>query len=122
MKCAEANTRLSFVTATLNSLWAATPSSFQQHHVNGRAGQVRRGAGVQRVGLVPELTIERGDGIPSRHRPDPSDLEHRSEERRVGKECTVLCRSWWSPYHLKKKKKTKIYKNKRFIIIFLINK
>ena len=22
-----------------------------------------------------------------------------SEERRVGKECTVLCRSRWSPYH-----------------------
>src|SRR5216117_4251172 len=27
----------------------------------------------------------------------------RSEERRVGKECPSLCRSWWSPYHLKKK-------------------
>src|SRR5207247_6413522 len=78
MKCAEANTRLSFVTATLNCLWAATPPSFQQYHVNGRAGQVRRGAGVQGVGLVPELTIERGDGIPSRHRPDPSDIEHRA--------------------------------------------
>src|SRR5213596_4393993 len=25
--------------------------------------------------------------------------EKRSEERRVGKECTVLCRSRWSPYH-----------------------
>ena len=23
----------------------------------------------------------------------------RSEERRVGKECTVWCRSRWSPYH-----------------------
>src|SRR5213083_921347 len=23
----------------------------------------------------------------------------RSEERRVGKECTLLCRSRWSPYH-----------------------
>jgi hypothetical protein len=23
----------------------------------------------------------------------------RSEERRVGKECTRLCRSRWSPYH-----------------------
>src|SRR3989449_8859737 len=78
MKWAEANTRLSFVTATLNCLWAATPPSFQQYHVNGRAGQVRRGAGVQGVGLVPELTIERGDGIPSRHRPDPSDIEHRA--------------------------------------------
>ena len=26
-------------------------------------------------------------------------LIERSEERRVGKECTVLCRSRWSPYH-----------------------
>ena len=24
---------------------------------------------------------------------------HRSEERRVGKECPSLCRSRWSPYH-----------------------
>src|SRR5213083_815642 len=27
----------------------------------------------------------------------------RSEERRVGKECSLLCRSRWSPYHEKKK-------------------
>ena len=26
-------------------------------------------------------------------------LDPRSEERRVGKECPVLCRSRWSPYH-----------------------
>src|SRR3546814_17954922 len=26
-----------------------------------------------------------------------------SEERRVGKECVSKCRSWWSPYHYKKK-------------------
>ena len=26
-------------------------------------------------------------------------VEHRSEERRVGKECLRLCRSRWSPYH-----------------------
>src|SRR3546814_3093917 len=25
--------------------------------------------------------------------------EHRSEERRVGKECVSTCRSRWSPYH-----------------------
>ena len=25
--------------------------------------------------------------------------ELRSEERRVGKECAILCRSRWSPYH-----------------------
>ena len=26
-------------------------------------------------------------------------LDLRSEERRVGKECSLLCRSRWSPYH-----------------------
>jgi heat-inducible transcriptional repressor len=26
-------------------------------------------------------------------------VEQRSEERRVGKECTCQCRSRWSPYH-----------------------
>ena len=35
--------------------------------------------------------------------PAPADLsylfERRSEERRVGKECALLCRSRWSPYH-----------------------
>src|SRR3546814_20237139 len=30
---------------------------------------------------------------------------HRSEERRVGKECVSTCRSRWSPYHSKKKNK-----------------
>ena len=27
------------------------------------------------------------------------DLDLRSEERRVGKECCLVCRSRWSPYH-----------------------
>src|SRR3546814_1406736 len=27
------------------------------------------------------------------------DAPHRSEERRVGKECVSTCRSRWSPYH-----------------------
>src|SRR3546814_7311578 len=27
------------------------------------------------------------------------DIERRSEERRVGKECVSTCRSRWSPYH-----------------------
>src|SRR3546814_15648901 len=31
----------------------------------------------------------------------------RSEERRVGKECVSTCRSRWSPYHEKKKHKTR---------------
>ena len=30
---------------------------------------------------------------------DPIYEKFRSEERRVGKECAVRCRSRWSPYH-----------------------
>src|SRR3546814_13125900 len=40
--------------------------------------------------------------------PDVPGIEHaitRSEERRVGKECVSTCRSRWSPYPSKKKKK-----------------
>src|SRR3546814_14616219 len=33
----------------------------------------------------------------------------RSEERRVGKECVSTCRSRWSPYHEKKKKRQTKY-------------
>ena len=29
----------------------------------------------------------------------PRSTGPRSEERRVGKECTMTCRSRWSPYH-----------------------
>ena len=31
--------------------------------------------------------------------PDLEEVQVRSEERRVGKECSELCRSRWSPYH-----------------------
>src|SRR3546814_16371899 len=30
---------------------------------------------------------------------DTDQIRHRSEERRVGKECVSTCRSRWSPYH-----------------------
>src|SRR3546814_13674016 len=36
----------------------------------------------------------------SRHETEPRDeLQNRSEERRVGKECVSTCRSRWSPNH-----------------------
>ena len=37
------------------------------------------------------LIVRKGD--------DVKDWKARSEERRVGKECTSWCRSRWSPYH-----------------------
>ena len=30
---------------------------------------------------------------------ESAQMQKRSEERRVGKECLRLCRSRWSPYH-----------------------
>src|SRR3546814_12488547 len=38
-------------------------------------------------------------------RPSAASISGRSEERRVGKECVSTCRSRWSQYHEKKKKK-----------------
>src|SRR3546814_16808536 len=38
-------------------------------------------------------------------RTTPTSRSTRSEERRGGKECVSTCRSWWTPYHEKKKKK-----------------
>src|SRR3546814_12925503 len=35
------------------------------------------------------------------------DIDWRSEERRVGKECVSKCRSRWSPYQYKKNKNNK---------------
>src|SRR2546426_5475810 len=123
MKWAEANTRLSFVTATLNSLWAATPPSFQQHHVDGRARQVRRGAGVQRVGLVAELPVQRGGRVPTRHGPDAARGEHGASAALYGdRKSTRLNSSHlvisYAVFCLKKKKKkkgTKSHKAKRTI-------
>src|SRR3546814_13755913 len=48
-------------------------------------------------------TRKRGGYYPT---PRLLDLAHRSEDRRVGKECVSSCYSWWSPYPSKKKKKT----------------
>src|SRR3546814_15574370 len=46
-------------------------------------------------------------GVLQRRLRQPGDPRQRvrSEERRVGKECFSTCRSRWSPYHYKKKKK-----------------
>src|SRR3546814_14508076 len=54
----------------------------------------------------------RGDGrrmAPSPGFPSLSGVvEHRSEERRVGKECVSTCGSRWSPEHSKKKRQKRI--------------
>jgi hypothetical protein len=67
--------------------------------------------GILYANAVPITTTE-ADLADSLVTPDPIQIEfgqiivaavqltiNRSEERRVGKECTGRCRSRWSPYH-----------------------
>ena len=53
------------------------------------------------IGTSPSITAaDKGSGAGGGLHGSTSTLfSIRSEERRVGKECTVLCRSRWSPYH-----------------------
>src|SRR3546814_10576881 len=63
----------------------------------GQEGAVEEAAGLQHA-----LELGNGPG----HHAAVAVVDHRSEERRVGKECVSTCRSRWSPYHSKKKKHT----------------
>src|SRR3546814_17150013 len=61
--------------------------------------------------LLAEIREFGGDmketyGVPVEEIQEAIKFGVRSEERRVGKECVSTCRSRWSPYHSKKKKKT----------------
>src|SRR3546814_15507788 len=50
------------------------------------------GAAAAIIAVVAGVVVVTGDD-------DDQDLDVRSEERRVGKECVSPCRSRWSPYH-----------------------
>ena len=67
-------------------------------------------AATESATMPPEITAEPGKGrgrppTGKRSNPDWKLYSHflkrktRSEERRVGKECSDECRSRWSPYH-----------------------
>src|SRR5881396_3905299 len=52
-------------------------------------------------------------------RPPGQAGDLRSEERRVGKECFVPCRSRWSPDHYKKKKEMRTREKRNSISIMI---
>ena len=53
--------------------------------------------GAMRPSTLAEFAAQNGAPVPDVR--GYRDLVERSEERRVGKECTIQCRSRWSPYH-----------------------
>src|SRR3546814_14260984 len=67
-------------------------------HVRGRSCP-RTTSGCR--GLPPEL-VTASRQLLAQYESTSQLRGHRSEERRVGKECVSTCRSRWSPYHSKK--------------------
>src|SRR3989442_11613468 len=83
MKCADAKTWLSLVTATLNCLRPAIgfsfpppPAALQQDHTDRGAREVGGGPRVARIALVPQLAVERGDRLSTRGSAHASRIEH----------------------------------------------
>src|SRR3546814_4666248 len=57
------------------------------------------GHGIQRVVQQIDQHLLEADGVAADRGLGRYLAEHRSEERRVGKECVSTCSSRWSPYH-----------------------
>ena len=55
---------------------------------------------IERIANVPDgLPFDQQVNIANQQRQSAASTTTRSEERRVGKECRMPCRSRWSPYH-----------------------
>ena len=73
-----------------NALWQGT-------RVDGDQSEVISNRGIlNAIGWMQGPTIIEEDNQACVY---ASEAKHRSEERRVGKECVGKCRSRWSPYH-----------------------
>ena len=77
-------------------LLVADVNAERVEEISGRTTITRLGEGVDARRRLLPLPIARVRNVLVDYR---RELESRSEERRVGKECYALCRSRWSPYH-----------------------
>jgi hypothetical protein len=73
--------------------WPNVPHCYDWLALDARGDWYMRDERIQAAGPFPQVKGSRitHDKL--------KDFIHRSEERRVGKECRRLCRSRWSPYH-----------------------
>src|SRR3546814_4350319 len=83
--------------------WSSDVCSSDLPARNGRLERLARGGARHlRRPAPPQIGGKRRDILRRSARatePGSRDDRHRSEERRVGKECVSTCRSRWSPYH-----------------------
>ena len=101
-------------TATTNDIWSTADRSITRRGTGDSATYTVAGAGTPAGGLAENLSslyvaaplasVGYGDfAYDGTAEHDGEQLLRfvatRSEERRVGKECTLRCRSRWSPYH-----------------------
>src|SRR5437773_11348675 len=97
MKCADANTWLSFVTATRNCLpsaIASPPTALEQDDADCGAGQIGGGAGILRVAFVSQVAIESGDLRSSRRFASPPGVYH------LARSALLLVLFLWSAFVL----------------------
>ena len=97
------------VIAEPNKIGASTPYDFEAKNLTAYGGLLPVGTMLERLGfqqLVEEtLTVKRITRVMSMYQFVLAMVLaiyvgfSRSEERRVGKECTSWCRSRWSPCH-----------------------
>ena len=77
--------------AVVESLTDALPERIVESDVDSQIAALKATLGIaERANLVPTATAQVTQ---------ESRDKKRSEERRVGKECELKCRSRWSPYH-----------------------
>src|SRR3546814_13354757 len=88
----------------IGSVFGNTPCPGRKDQASGKLQQFAVGGRNRRteavVGIIRIATSGRKGHLP---RFSGRRFRHRSEERRVGKECVSTCRSRWSPYHEKQK-------------------
>src|SRR3546814_3907462 len=87
----------------------ALPIYFQVVNIAERVHRIRRRRDYQRAGSAPQpdglhdaMLKLKAQGVDLQELAEwllRIDIEPRSEERRVGKECVSTCRARWSPYH-----------------------
>ena len=74
-----------------NVYFSSGPDNFALHQIpvsELSSYQPLKGQSLDHIGVI----LESPEAVDRMYR-------ERSEERRVGKECAILCRSRWSPYH-----------------------
>src|SRR3546814_18604852 len=93
------HTRCALVTGVQTCALPISPSTYGDGTRSQRDESARKSG--KRAKSAPHVTIQQPPTTENRSylAKWTSMLIHRSEERRVGKECVSTCRSRWSPYH-----------------------